>query len=356
MAYETIGLPELHLAFAAAAETAVKRSSRGVVAVVITDDTEGVADLATYMDAKQVPFEKMTKDNYNYLQLVFAGAPAKVIVLKASATMSDTLKRLKDLRFNYLVVPGVTESDQAALVAWIKEMREEQEKTRKLIIANTAADHEGIINLTTDNITSTIGGTTYTADEYCCRIAGIAAGLSLNQSMTYYLLEDVTSCDVPTDADTKIAAGELVIIYDGVNYKIARGVNSLQTVASGKKADMKKIKIVEGMDLYHDDILDVFETTYLGKVVNDLDHKQIFVGEVNSYHKNIIGDVLSKDFDNTAELDIDAIRKYLKLNDIDEENMTDEQVLKANTGSKMFLKSNVLFIDCMEDFDMTTVM
>lgn len=99
--------------------------------------------------------------------------------------------------------------------AWIKEARDDHHKTFKAVLPNCTADHEGIINLTTDNITSTLGTTAFTTAEYCCRIAGVLAGLSLARSCTYFELSDITAADVPEDADERIDNGELVIVFDG---------------------------------------------------------------------------------------------------------------------------------------------
>ncbi|MFR8426898.1 MAG: hypothetical protein ACLVCH_04125 [Roseburia inulinivorans] len=71
--------------------------------------------------------------------------------------------------------------------------------------------------------------------------------------------------------------GELIIVFDGKKYKIGRGVNSLVTFTTEKTEDVRFIKIVEGMDLYMDDIRETYEENYVGKIINDYDGKQMFV-------------------------------------------------------------------------------
>lgn len=63
------------------------------------------------------------------------------------------------------------------------------------------------------------------------------------------------------DPDDRINAGELVIVFDGRKYKIGRGVNSLVSFTTEKTEDVRFIKIVEGMDLYMDDIRETYEET-----------------------------------------------------------------------------------------------
>ena len=60
-----------------------------------------------------------------------------------------------------------------------------------------------------------------------------------------------------------------------------------------------------------DDIRDTFEKYYVGKVINDYDNKQMFVAAISSYHKELLGDVLDRSYDNTVSVDVDAQRNYL---------------------------------------------
>lgn len=118
------------------------------------------------------------------------------------------------------------------------------------------ADHEGIINFTTDNI-KTIDDKVFSNAEYCARITGMLAGLSLARSSIYFVMTDIVSADTPVDPNERINLGELIIIFDSEKYKIGRGVNSFVSFTTEKGEDFGKIKIVEGRDLYQDDISNI---------------------------------------------------------------------------------------------------
>lgn len=251
------------------------------------------------------------------------------------------------------MIPGITDDEKTTVSAWIKEARDDHHKTFKAVLPNCTADHEGIINLTTDNITSTLGTTAFTTAEYCCRIAGVLAGLSLARSCTYFELSDITAADVPEDADERIDNGELVIVFDGEKYKIGRGVNSLTSFTPEHGQDFSKIKIMEGVDLYQDDIRETFESSYVGKVINDYDNKQAFVAAILAYHRELAGDVLDKTFNNTAAIDVEAQEIYLQSQGTDTSDMDETALAQANTGSKVFIASNVKFVDAMEDLKLT---
>lgn len=354
----SLGLPSFSMIFTGKAVSAVERSARGIVAVVLADDTEGGKELNIYKKVDEVDFEHWTVTNYGYLKLIFAGAPTTVIAVRRGndGTLEAALKKLKDLKWNYLTIPELPSSDTAIVSVWIKQYRDDERKTFKAVLANCAADHEGIINFTTENITSTITGATHSASEYCARIAGVLAGLSLARSSTYFALDDISEAETPDNADERIDDGELVIVFDGKRFKIGRGVNSLVTFTAEKTEDVRFIKIVEGMDLYMDDIRETYEENYVGKIINDYDGKQMFVAAVGAYHKGLLGNVLDSSYENTVGVDVEAQRTYLESRGTDTSEMDDIAVAKANTGTKVFIKSNIKFVNAMEDLKMSVNM
>lgn len=354
-----LGLPSFSMIFSGKAGTAIERSARGIVAIVLRDGTEGGKELNIYKKIDEVDFENWTEQNYNYLKLVFAGAPSTVIAVRMAENAEDytaVLRKLKDLKWNYLTIPGLVPADTVTVSAWIKQYRDDEKKTFKTVMAHCRGDHEGIINFTTENISSTVTGAEHTAAEYCARIAGVLAGLSLARSSTYYVLDDISGADTPDNPDERINDGELVVIFDGKKYKIGRGVNSLVTFTAEKTEDVRFIKIVEGMDLYMDDIRETYEENYVGKTINDYDGKQMFVAAIGAYHKGLLGDVLDQSFDNTVSVDIEAQRTYLESRGTDTSGMDDIAVAKANTGTKVFVTSNVKFVNAMEDLKMSVNM
>lgn len=353
-----MGLPNINIVFKTKGVTAIKRSGRGIVALVIKDNTEGGKPFEVFKSVSDIDFTKFKKRNYEYLKLIYEGAPNKVLVFRQPEEATDyqgILRQLVNLKWNYLTIPQLDSSNMTFISAWIKEQRGKQ-KTFKVILPNCVADHEGIINFTTDNIESTLGETNFSTAEYCVRIAGLLAGLSLARSATYFVLPDVLSADVPEDQSERIDKGELIILFDSENYKLGRAVNSLTTFTTEHGEEFSKIKIMEGVDLYNDDIRTTFEDYYIGKYRNDYDNKQAFVAAVNAYNKELEGDVLDKSYDNKTAIDIEAQRQYLESKGIDTSKMDDVAMAKANTGSRVFVMGNIKFVDAMEDLDMVNHM
>ena len=67
------------------------------------------------------------------------------------------------------------------------------------------------------------------------------------------------------DLDAAIDGGSLCLFQDDDVIRVARGVNTLQTITGDLTEDMKKITVVEAMDLIQEDIIRTFKTYYLGK-------------------------------------------------------------------------------------------
>ncbi|MTI57485.1 phage tail sheath C-terminal domain-containing protein [Geosporobacter ferrireducens] len=352
-----MGLPEILIEFKTQGLTAVQRSARGIVALVLKDDTQDF-DSIVYKSIDEVKAEDWTPENKDYIEKTFMGTPSKILVERISTTDADysaALSRLKSKKWNYLAVPGVAGAALTNIATWIKTERDINKKTFKAVLPNIQADHEGIINFATENIK--VGEKVYSAGEYTCRIAGIMAGLPFTRSSTYFALNEVESIQESEEPGTDIDNGKLILINDGTRIKIGRGVNSLTTLTASKGREFKKIKIVDAVDLVHDDIRDTFNNAYVGKIINSYDNKVLFMTAVNAYFGELERiDVLDPAFTNKAELDAESQRLYLMTKGVDVEALEEQEIKEYNTDSKVFAKANVKFLDAMEDLQMLIYM
>jgi len=350
-----MGLPQIIIQFKTLAETLVSRSERGIVAVILKDNTSNF-DTKTYTKESDIVKSHYTATNLAFLSQIFQGNPSAVIVerIGTDGNIDTALQRLKNKKWSWLTVPSVQSGESGSIADWIREQRSIYHKTFKSVLPETAADSEGVVNFATEGIK--VGSKTYTAAEYCPRIAGVLAGLPLNRSATYYSLPEVESITESESPDDDIDAGRLILINDGTKIKIARAVNSLSTLSETTGEDFKKIKIVEAADMIRDDIRTTFEDEFIGKIENSYDNKIIFLAAVNKYLKDLAGSgVLYDKFDNKAEIDVDATAAWLKqTRDI---SFWDEERIKtANTGTNLFFKANIQIQDAMEDLKFTIYM
>lgn len=350
-----IGLPGVLIDFKTKGTSAIERSARGIVALILKDGA--TAKSTTVKSVDEVSALGLTATNAKYLNMALAGGPNKVlveIIPTTDADYSNALALLKNKKWNYLSVPGASEGEVATLVTWVKGCRDTDKKTFKYVAAKSAADCEGVINFATEDVETADG--TFSAIEYTARIAGVLAGLSLDRSATYYRLSDIVSITESATPDADINAGKLILINDGGGFKIARGVNSLTTFTADKGEDFRKIKIVEGVDMVRDDIRDTFENYYAGKVINSYDNKRLLIAAINVYFKTLAGNVLDSSFDNNADIDFAAQKLYAQGKGEAVDDMAEMDILTYNTGANVYISSNVKFVDAMEDLKMNVYM
>lgn len=351
-----MGLPEISVNFSRKARTFIKRSSRGLVLIILKDSTKN-QPMTGYESLDDVNRDDWTEKNYDYLKMAFSGEPKAVIAVRAVVRenltdIQETINLFETLNYDWLAFPEVTGEEVRVLADYVKNARKKKKKV-KAVLPNCPADSPGIVNFVMAGITVVWEESReikeYTTAEYTARIAGILAGLSLTVSSTYYVLPEIVDLELLADPDKQIDEGKMIIIYDGEKYKIGRGVTSLNTVTEENPEDFKKIKIVEGADLIKTDIITTFEDEFVGKVANTYDNKQVFIGAVNEYFAKLSDSVLNGSQENYIEIDAAANEKYLKEKDIDTSGMTVQQLKEGNTGSYLFVCGQVSMLDAMED-------
>jgi hypothetical protein len=350
-----MGLPEVNITFQSLAISAIQRSEKGTVALILRDDT-GTFDTKVYESVDEIVSTDWTAANVDLIKKVFLGNPKKVICERLNVSTSttpvpldDALLRLSNKKWNYLAVPQATATETTELATWIKGKRDNEKKTFKAVLANNVADHEGVVNFTTGSIV--VDSTTYTAPQYCVRIAGILAGLPFTRSATFFELSEVDSIAESTTPDADIDAGQLILINDGEKIKIGRGVNSLTTTSDTKGEDWKKIKIIEGHDLIKEDITTTFNDEYVGKVNNSYDNQTLFFTSVNAYLRSLEGTVLNPNVENSVGVDIEAQRLAWESAGTDTSEWDEQEVKENSFQSKVFVGGSIRFLDAMEDLD-----
>lgn len=346
-----MGLPEIDIVFRSKSVTAIKRSAMGIVALILRDQTiVGLNSIATIKSVEDLKQTDWTDENYDYINKTLLGTPSKVVALRIgeAGELTESLKKLGSIKFNYAAMPGATAEEPETLTSWIKSKRKNDKKTFKLVVANQVADDEGIINFTTPGIK--VGEKAYTTQEYTCRIAGILAGLPFTRSSTYFALPEVTEIEEHETPNEDIDAGELILVDDGEQVKIGRGVNSLTSLTGDKNGAWQKIKIVEVMDMIVDDIRDTFDKHYVGKYINIYDNQILFIIAVNAYIKGLANQqILDPAYENVSFIDAGAQRLAWESVGTDTSEMSDQQIREQSFGTKVFLGGQVKIADAMED-------
>ena len=342
-----MGLPKIDISFKQLAQSAVKRSQRGIVALILKDTTK--ASL-TVFDEGDIPTE-LTEANQSLIKDVLKGSPNKVelYVLGSSDEIAEALTYFEGVEFNLMCMPQGESGDITAIKSFIKKMNEVVKYKCDVILANEKADSEAVINYTAKNIV--VGGKSVTTSNHMARMAGLIEGTPLHQSITFATLSDVDSIENLTkeEADERIDNGELVLVREMGKVRVARGVNSLTTLTDTKGNAFQKIKLRKTLNLIHNDLRRVIVEKYIGKVPNNYDNKCILITEIKNYLEDLSREQLIEKV-NTVGIDLIAQKKWLKDNtNLDINNMSEQEIKEANTQSNVFIAISLKVVDAMED-------
>ena len=342
-----MGLPIIDISFKQLAKSAVIRSQRGIVALILKDTTK--ASL-TVFDEGDIP-SGLTKANQGLIKDVLKGSPNKIelFVLGSGDNISEALTYFEGVEFNLMCMPSAETSDVTAIKSFIKKMNDVVKYKCDAILVNEKADSEAIINYTAKNIV--VGGESVTTANHSARIAGLIEGTPLNQSVTFATLSDVDAIENLTkeQADTRIDNGELILVREMGKVRVARGVNSLTTLNDIKGNAFQKIKLRKILNLIHNDLRRVIVEKYIGKVPNNYDNKCVLITEIKNYLDELATEQLIEKV-NTVGIDLIAQKKWLKDNtNLDVNAMTEQEIKEANTQSNVFIAISLKVVDAMED-------
>lgn len=346
-----MGLPSVNVNFITTASTLSQRSERGIVGMII----KGIKPAKNPLVVKSEQDIPKSFSAENREQILFAlkgyvNTPKRVEVFCLASdaeNYTEALNYYEVSKINYLVAPTCeTDNQKDALATWVQEQRKNKKEV-KIVLPNQAADHVGIINYTTESVT--IGEKTFNAEKFCSRIAGILAGTPASISCTFAPIEEATDCTrlSRTQLDTEIDSGHFVVFHDGEKVKVGRGVNSLVTPKDNQNEQYKKIKIIECMDMINDDLIKLIEENYIGKLPNSYDNKCLVISAIMDYFDELSKQSILSSYE--VGIDIQANKSYLESKGIKTDDMTADELKKADTGEKVYIYSVIRILDAMED-------
>lgn len=358
-----LGLPNIDIVFKQKAVTAIQRSERGILCILVQDDkqTEGVTRF-TYRRGSDVDKTSFSDTNYTAIMRAFDVAVNKVYVFRYASTVEEkaVYKEVEKVRFNYICT-NVT-AKQQPLANYVRQFNNDS-KGHKIVcvVANiTTADSKYIINVKGTGGTLKDKDTAVKVEDYLIRIASTLCNLPMNRSLTYYVFSDLKSWDdsyITDEAgiDFWIDKGFLTLINDDDEVKCGRAVNSLVTFTSTDTEDMSFIIIVESMNLILEDIYTTFKDYYVGKYKNTLSNQRLFISSVNSYFRTLQGEeILDDAYDNHAEIDIEAQRNaWTAIGKVEAEDWTDLKVQQMSFRTNVYLAGDAKITNCMESLKFT---
>lgn len=352
-----MGLPEIRVEFKKLAESASVRSTRGILAVILRDTTAGVTwTKKTYAALSDVTQADFSAANYKILARAFLASPflVRVIRVGANGTVADAAQDLESAAYNWVCTPvAALQSELAAYVKTVNTARRLRQ-AKCLVYGVTGADDIHVVSAANASVTLTGESDATAMTDYLPRLAAVLAACPITGSVTYYALEDVVSAAAVTDPGASVDAGNLVIFQEDTVWRIARGVTTLQTVTGDLTEDMKKISVVEAMDMMKEDISLIFKNHFMSRVRNSADNQALFLSEVRLYLQDLQAQsVLDPDTEPTVEIDVAAMRRAWTAAGTDVASLSDAQVRKKTFRSYLYAAMSCRVLDAVEDLIMT---
>ncbi|MGG0619185.1 phage tail sheath family protein [Bacillus altitudinis] len=239
------------------------------VAENVLDSTK--RDVITYLGTDIVDKQvvKDVKDLVKNKYVQFSGEGEAVITAGAAlsggkngvASVADYTAFLEAAETEYfdVIALPVDNSEQlkATFASFIERLRDKQGRKVQGVVANYAADQEGIINVTSGVVLE--DGTELTPAQTTAWVAGASAGATFNQSLTFVEYEGAVDTLERLDNDQveyRLSQGEFLFTFDARDRTVSveKDINSLTSFTVEKNQQMAKNKIIRVLDAINNDL------------------------------------------------------------------------------------------------------
>lgn len=248
----------------------------------------------------------------------------------ASATAHQkALNALESYSFNTLGCVSDDDIIKKLYAEYTERLRDEVGLKFQCVVFGYEADYEGVINLVTSVKDGDAG------NELVYWVTGASAGCAVNKSLTNSVYDgeyDVYTDYTQTELTAFVTGGKFALHKVGDDVRVLVDINSLVETTSEKGDIFKENQTIRVCDQIANDIADIFNTSYLGKVPNDAAGRSAFKAEIVKHHNQL--------------MDLRAIE------DFESDDVTVEQ---GDTKRSVVVTDNITVVNAMEQLYMTVV-
>lgn len=289
-------LPGAYINFLTNAPISITPGDRGVV-VLLQEMSVGVAGDIYTMNATEnnYPVGVTTEDKFLTNEILKGAQTVHLYNLGSAhdaSVIEIALNKIKTVEFDVLVYPydgaGV-DANKATITTWIKSMVNTEGKGIQCVLANYDGDYEGVINVT--HGVKLADATELTPAKATAWVAGITAGAKMYQSNTgrkYLGAIDVIPRMTKTEMEAAVVAGKFIFKVDNAqNVSVLYDINSLTTISAEKGKAFTKNRVVRTLNAINNDITEIFESNYVGKMNNNEDGRSLLRATIIDYFKEL---------------------------------------------------------------------
>ena len=241
----------------------------------------------------------------------------------SSSDYTDYFKALETADFNYLALPTSDNTIKKAGINFIKRMREDEGKNAQLVIADSDADSEAVINVSNGVVLA--DGTVIDKTKATVWVASASASAGIEKSLTYAKYDDSVDVDgklTHTETIDALLKGKFVFTYKKGRAVVEQDINSLVSFTIEKNEFFKKNRVLRTLDDIVNDTHYAFTEFFLGKVNNNEDGRQAFKANRIKYFRDLeargaIENFAVEDIEVLRGEDKDAVVVNVKVQPID---------------------------------------
>lgn len=243
----------------------------------------------------------------------------------STANYDKFIEKIQNYSFNTIGVPSKDSESIKKIVEFVIDQRDRVgNKIQAVVYDYKQANHEGIIS--TDQGFK-MGDVEVADTAFVCYVAGLTAGSNVNESNTYHVIDGATEIIGMKTNDEIIEAlknGQLVLsATKSGNIVIEKDINTLTSYGNDKSYAFTKNRVIRCLDSINNDIVKIWEDTFVGKVDNDSTGLNLFKTAVISYLNELVSlrgiNPFDSDNDVTVEkgADIESVVAEIAITPID---------------------------------------
>ena len=263
------------------------------ITVIIANNVEDTTkyDVITYLEGTKI--DSQTISNYeefeenDYITLTGTGAISKATTVKLEGGTTEKateenvypkfLEALELENYNYIAYCGTDDATKALIVTFVKRMNDQEGIRVKAVMGDYAADYEKITTIKNGVVLE--DGTELTNAQCAAYFAALSSVSDINQSNTYTQYKGAVDANPRLnnrDTEKALKAGKIIFTRrNNETVVIEQDINSLVTFTVEKNSDFSKNRVVRALDGLASDIKHIFEQSYIGKISNNTDGRNI---------------------------------------------------------------------------------
>lgn len=197
----------------------------------------------------------------------------------------DYLTALEVVDYQTIALVSTDATLKGLYAAYVRRMREMEGKKVQVIMENyPTADYEGVISV--KNGVVLVDGTTISAVQATAWVAGATAGANVDESLTYQPYDgavDASPRYTNTQIEEALRNGEFIFTRNIGRIVVEQDINTLTTYTPTKGREFAKNRVLRVLDGINNDLKRIFETTFIGKVNNNNDGRNLLRNEGSKY-------------------------------------------------------------------------